>query len=249
MGRGALLLVLWALVGGLPGEVATAQKDPPPCAERLLELERRVRVGEVETSRLRRVIADLEARLAAAAGTAPKISVSPPPASPPELDLGGEIEVVDVDDADLEIAPSKTPSPFPEPATPTESTPISDAAQSLYDRSYTLYNEGRYAEAEAAFRSYVETHPDTELADNAQFWIGECRFAQQDFEGALEAFLQTVERYPEGNKIPDAMLKAGRSLEELGNTEDALVTYREVRRRYPGTAASALAKERLAALE
>ena len=267
MRRGAVLLACLLAVGS--SNSIPAQEECPS-AERLLELERQVRVGEVETARLRRVIAELEARLDASATSTLDAPVAPPsvsPPPPPVLDLGGEIEGVDVEDIDLDLEPppsdpsssdpsssdpsSSDPSSSDPPSSdpPPIAAPISDAAQSLYDHGYTLYNQGLYAEAENAFQGYVEAHPGTELADNAQFWIGECRFARQDFQGALEAFLRTVERYPEGNKIPDAMLKAGRSLEEMGAKDDALATYREIRRLHPGTAASALAKERLTILE
>jgi len=66
--------------------------------------------------------------------------------------------------------------------------------------------------------------------------------------GALAAFRETVQRYPEGNKVSDALLKAGQALEGLGDVEGARVTYREVARRFPGTTAAAAADERRAQL-
>ena len=57
-----------------------------------------------------------------------------------------------------------------------------------------------------------------------------------------------MERYPKGNKMPDAMLKSGQCLESMGDIEGARTTYREVARRFPGTAAAAAADERRAKL-
>jgi tol-pal system protein YbgF len=122
------------------------------------------------------------------------------------------------------------------------------AAQALYDRGYTLYHQGHFVDAEASFQRFLQTEPKSELADNALYWIGECRSSRNDLRGALAAFRETVERYPQGNKVPDAMLKAGQTLEALGDKEGARTTYKEVTRRFPNTAASAVAEERRAKL-
>ena len=118
----------------------------------------------------------------------------------------------------------------------------------LYDRGYTLYHQGRYVEAEASFQRFLQANPGSELADNAQYWIGECRYSRNDVKGALAAFREVIERFPKGNKVADAMLKAGQCLEAMGDVEGARVTYREVGRRFAGTAAAAVADERRAKL-
>jgi tol-pal system protein YbgF len=123
-----------------------------------------------------------------------------------------------------------------EPATP--------AVQALYDRGYTLYHQKHYVDAEASFQRFLQAEPQSELADNAQYWIGECRYSRGDMRGALAAFRETVARYPTGNKTADALLKEGMSLENLGDKEAARNTYQEVLRRFPGTAVAAVAEER-----
>jgi tol-pal system protein YbgF len=156
------------------------------------------------------------------------------------------------------VAPSTPPAPAPQPAAPSAApaTPPQTAAgepvpeiltpanQVLYDRGYTLYHQGHYVDAEASFQRFLQANPGSELADNAQYWIGECRYARNDVRGALAAFREVAERFPKGNKVPDAMLKAGQSLEAMGDIEGARVTYREVGRRFPGSAAAAVAEER-----
>ncbi|MCG8459558.1 MAG: tol-pal system protein YbgF [Holophagales bacterium] len=123
-----------------------------------------------------------------------------------------------------------------------------ETAQSLYDRGYALFHKKRYAEAEAAFRRVLEAHPTSPLADNAQFWIGECRFARGDFSSALSAYSATIERFPSGNKVPEAMLKAGRCLEALGQNQEAAEIYREIVKRFEGTVVADQASDRLARL-
>ena len=63
------------------------------------------------------------------------------------------------------------------------------------------------------------------------------------------AFAETVTRFPTGNKVPDALLKAGKCLEALGRSDEAVATYGELLGRYPGTLASINAEERLRGLE
>jgi tol-pal system protein YbgF len=146
--------------------------------------------------------------------------------------------------------PASTAKPAPSPATAegTEGGEPPMAAQALYDRGYTLYHQKRFDDAEASFARYVKAEPTSDLADNAQYWIGECRYAKNDMRGALAAFRETVERFPQGNKVPDALLKAAQSLEGMGDKEEARATYGEVVRRFPTSAAAAVAEERRAKL-
>jgi tol-pal system protein YbgF len=121
-------------------------------------------------------------------------------------------------------------------------------AQAVYDDAYTLYHQGRFEDAERRFEEFLAVAPPTELSDNAQYWIGAARLSRGDHRGSLAAFRRTVELYPEGNKVPDALFKMGQALEELGDPGEARGVYEELARRFPDTAAAALALERLDAL-
>ena len=126
--------------------------------------------------------------------------------------------------------------------------PVPREAQAVYDEAYTFYHQGKYPQAEARFEEFLAESPQSELSDNAQFWIGASRFERGDYRGALEAFRRTVERYPEANKVPDALYKMGQAFEELHETSQAVAVYDELVRRYPDTAAATLAAERKAKL-
>ena len=106
--------------------------------------------------------------------------------------------------------PAQSPAPAPAQDN-NEAVPetLSPGNQVLYDRGYTLYYQGHYVDAEASFQRFLQANPTSELADNAQYWIGECRYARNDVKGALSAFRETIERFPKGNKVSDAMLKLG----------------------------------------
>jgi tol-pal system protein YbgF len=143
-----------------------------------------------------------------------------------------------------EAAEPLRPNPAPDAPDTSEGAGEGPATQALYDRGYTQFHQGRFIDAEASFQRFLQANPDSELADNAQYWIGECRYSRGDLRGALSAFRQTVERYPNGNKVPDALLKAGQCLEGTGDRDGARVTYQEVIRRFPGTVAATVAEER-----
>ncbi len=224
-----------------------------------VELRRAKTVAEVELARLRQEVTRLEAELTAARdqlARRPEPAVEPaaeaPEAGGPEA-IPAPVAEESLSDAELDIVttPSEEPetdSYRPEADEAAASPPVSAAARARYDESYTFYHEKRYAEAEAGFENFLARDPGTDLADNAQFWIGECRFARGEYEGALEAFLRTIERYPSGNKVSDALFKAGRCLEAMGDRERAAATYEEVVRRFRDSAAAIAAQERLADL-
>lgn len=144
--------------------------------------------------------------------------------------------------------PAPAPGATPPAAAGSKGEPATPAVQALYDRGYTLYHQKHFVDAEASFQRFLQAEPGSELADNAQYWIGECRYSRGDMRGALAAFREAVTRYPQGNKTPDALLKAGMSLEALGDKEGARNTYQEVLRRFPSTAVAAVAEERRAKL-
>ncbi len=266
MSRRATLALTVALLttGCASGFLPETTPEPDELAEvkaRVLELQRAAAMTQVEIERLRQQVVTLEARLGGAgapaaetrSGSAPPRPVSPPVARPPAPVARPEASKVEV--TDLEIAarpPAPRPSAVPSPAAPGEpaepstglAAPVSEAAQAIYDRGYTLYHQGRYVDAEAGFRRFLQGYPDTSLSDNAQYWIGESRFARNDFEGALAAFREVAQRYPNGNKVADSLLKAADCLRQLGDTGSARTTYDEVIRRFPGSAAAAMAEER-----
>ena len=239
-----IALSLVASLGCSPALLSPVEREEPEVEEmkeRILELEREARVSEVERERLRKQVAELEARLAEDAG---------PRASEPRLEDGAgaadRAAIEPIESADIP-PPGRAPAGS---ATPpgASGAPLSAAAQELYDRGYTLYHQGLYLDAESAFQRFLSAHPASDLSDNAHYWIGEARFARADFQGALAAFRETVQRFPDGNKVPDALLRQADTLVRLGDVEAARATYDEVIRRFPTSAAAPSAEERRAEL-
>ncbi len=264
MRRTRLVLVAGLLASGCGSGLMPARGPAPDelaeIKSRILELQRTAAMTRVEIDRLRQQVVALESRLQGAepplspAALRPPTMAPPISSGPPSQPAEPLVEVSELEPrpADRPSPPVETPPPPPAPAVApgpetTAATPVasvSKAAQALYDRGYTLYHQGRYVDAEAGFRRFLQAYPETSLSDNAQYWIGESRFARGDFEGALAAFREAAKRYPGGNKVADSLLKAADCLQRLGDGESARSAYDEVIRRFPGSAAAVMAEER-----
>jgi tol-pal system protein YbgF len=118
----------------------------------------------------------------------------------------------------------------------------------LYDTAYEDYVRQSYPLARSEFEEYLRRFPETDLADNAQYWIGECFFAEGKYEQAADAFKKVIERYPTGNKVPRAMLKAGYALLQLGQDTEAKDMFQQVMDAYPLSSEADQAKMKLRAL-
>ncbi len=119
------------------------------------------------------------------------------------------------------IAGPRPTDPAPLGGAPTAaSTEIRD-----YENSFRLYRAGDYRRAIDRFEAFLQTHPSSDYADNALFWMGECYFKLGDYERAVLVFEDAVKRYPEGNKVPDALYRQGRALLEIGARSQQAAAY------------------------
>jgi tol-pal system protein YbgF len=134
------------------------------------------------------------------------------------------------------------PPPPPRKEKPAD-TAKKAAARALdeYKAAYALYNEGRLDDARDAFSEFVNSHPKHAYADNARYWVGECWYDRRDFEKARVEFMRVISDYPDGNKVPDAMVKVGLSDQNLGRIQDARRMYDAVILTYPDSEAAAVA--------
>lgn len=124
-------------------------------------------------------------------------------------------------------------------------SPAADAAAQAYGRAFDALKQGQYAAAIAGFTSFLRDHPQHELADNAQYWLGQAHYVTRDYPQAMSAFNRVVAQWPDSSKASDALLKVGYSQLELQQTADARRTLEAVRSRFPGTDSARAATERL----
>ncbi len=144
------------------------------------------------------------------------------------------------------------PAPATGTASPTASTAGSSAmpagapsADTLYSNGLRDITSGKYDLARSEFQDYLKYYGDTDLASNAQFYLGEISFKQKQYGDAVAAYEKVLTNYPKSFKLAPARLRKGMALIELGQKNSAVREFREVVRRYPGTEEDRQARAKL----
>jgi tol-pal system protein YbgF len=122
----------------------------------------------------------------------------------------------------------------------------SAAEQEEYQAAFNLVKQGYYEKAGKSFREFIAKHPSSELAGNAQYYIGWAQYSVRNFKPALEELTKVVDKYPSSAKVPDALLMIGYTHHELGALDKARVVLQQVVSRYPNTTTAKSAEKRLA---
>lgn len=117
--------------------------------------------------------------------------------------------------------------------------------ESLYSAAYQLFKDGYYEKARAEFRSFLALYPRSEYSDNAQFWIGECYFFEKNYEKAILEYEKVTKNFPNGKKVPYALLKQGLSFLKLKDKTSAKLLLQQVIRDYPNTNQARIARSKL----
>lgn len=120
-----------------------------------------------------------------------------------------------------------------------------NAEKLAYNSAYDLLARGQIPEAMRSFDEFLLQYPDGPYSDNAWYWQGEARYAQQEFDLALRNFGVVINSFPESPKLPDARLKIGFTLYEKQEFDRAREILTAVQDDYPGRSASVLARKRL----
>ncbi len=97
------------------------------------------------------------------------------------------------------------------------------------------------------FRTFLQTYASSPYADDAAYWMADCYFKQGDFKTAVLRFDDVVNRYPSGNKAPDALYRQGEALMRMGPGYGSAAgkAFERVVKEYPGSARAAEAKRQL----
>src|ERR1700730_18197693 len=148
-----------------------------------------------------------------------------------------------------------SPAPAAGTATPAASagsSPIPSAVPSGAPSADTLYSNGlrditsgKYDLARSEFQDYLKYYGDTDLASNAQFYLGEIAYSQKQYRQSVAEYDIVLSNYPKSFKLAPALLKKGMALIELGQKTTAVRELREVVRRYPGTEEDRRARAKL----
>jgi tol-pal system protein YbgF len=128
-------------------------------------------------------------------------------------------------------APAANPAPGGAPAAPGPAP----SADVLYSNGLRDFTGGKYDLARQEFLDYLRYYPNTDLASNAQFYLGEIYYAQKQYKEAIGEYDKVINNYPKSFKLATAHFKKGMALQELGQKASAIREYREVVQRFPGT--------------
>ena len=118
-----------------------------------------------------------------------------------------------------------------------------------YDRAFQSLKDLKYADAATQFSAFVQKYPNSDYADNAQYWLGESYYVTRNYDIALEAFQGLLSTYPDSSKVADGLLKIGYTHYELQQWDQARAALVQVQEQYPGTTLARLAGSRLRSMK
>ena len=111
-----------------------------------------------------------------------------------------------------------------------------------YEFATSFLKVGDYSTAERAFREFVLSNPDHELAGNAQYWYAETFRIRQLYTDAASAYLEGYQKYPKGEKAPINLLKLGVSMVQIGEKDQGCKMINGVEKQYPKANQSVIQK-------
>src|SRR5690242_1688266 len=161
-----------------------------------------------------------------------------------------------VQSIDAKVSGSAPSNTAPANATPTSSgagsapptgssAPPAPSADMLYSNGLRDITSGKYDLARQEFQDYLKYYSETDLASNAQFYLGEIAYHQKQYQDAVAQYDKVLTVYPKSFKLAPARLKKGMALIELGQKTSGVRELREVVRRYPGTEEERAARAKL----
>jgi tol-pal system protein YbgF len=142
---------------------------------------------------------------------------------------------------------SSTGAPRPAGSSPNSSAlpPGAPSADTLYSNGLRDITSGKYDLARSEFEDYLKFYSDTDLASNAQFYLGEIFYKQKQYTDAVAAYDKVLTNYPKSFKLGPARLRKGMALIELGQKTAGVRELREVVKRYPGSDEDRIARTKL----
>jgi len=146
----------------------------------------------------------------------------------PSMDTPSDTVALDTPDAEDQALPAN---------------PAEEKAE--YDQAFQSLKDLRYADAAEGFQTFLARYPQSSLAGNAQYWLGESYYVTRNYDISLEAFDDLLQKYPDSSKKPDALLKIGYAHYELKQWDQARAALEQVKQQYPDTTLARLADNRL----
>jgi len=199
------------------------------------EIQGRLQSVEIGIGEIKESLDEMKAPAAAAA----RAATTMPPSRPTEV--SSEEAAAAAPEPSAAISPAEGEA---KPVPPLPSGAL--GSQELYSNAKKLLDAGRTGQAILEFERYIQEYPHSELAGNAQYWIGEAYYSQKEYGRAATEFQKVIRNYPQGGKVPDAHLKLGLSYLEMGQKAKGTAELKRLIAKYPSSAAASLARKKLA---
>jgi len=171
------------------------------------------------------------------------------------VDLQNTVQSLDAKISGTAPAPATTPTSGNYAAPPATGAPVAGSsavppggapsADTLYSNGLRDITSGKYDLARQEFQDYLKYYSDTDLASNAQFYLGEIAYSQHNYDQAVQEYDRVLTNYPKSFKLAPAHLKKGMAQLELGQKTAGVKELREVVKRYPGTEEERRARAKL----
>ena len=168
------------------------------------------------------------------------------------VDLQNTVQSVDAKISGGAVPPGAAPASAPgganmQPTGSPAGSPAGSApsADTLYSNGLRDITSGKYDLARSEFQDYLKYYGDTDLASNAQFYLGEIAYSQRQYSQAVSEYEKVLTNYPKSFKLAPARLKKGMALIEMGQKTPGVKELREVVKRYPGTEEERRARAKL----
>jgi tol-pal system protein YbgF len=115
----------------------------------------------------------------------------------------------------------------------------------LYRMGYSDFSRGKYDVAATGFKSYLDKYPQGELAPQAQYYLGECFYSQNDWQNALDQYDLVEKMFPQSDIVAPARLKRAQCLELLGKVGQSHDVLKSIIKDFPSSQEAAIAQEKL----
>ncbi len=138
-------------------------------------------------------------------------------------------------------------APAPAPITSTAPTPstVGLSPTRMFETARADYFAGQYALAISGFESLIRAFPRSESAGDAQFYIGETRFAETKWREAIAAYTTVIQNYKTSSRMPEALYKVGLAQEQIGQTDAARAAWEQAMKSYPDSDGARLSRQGL----
>ncbi|MEW6108001.1 MAG: tol-pal system protein YbgF [Nitrospirota bacterium] len=124
-----------------------------------------------------------------------------------------------------------------------------DDRTKAYETAYQAFKDKKFKEARESFGSFIKNFPKNELTDNAQFWIAETYYSENDYEGAILAYETLLKKYPDSEKTSGALLKQGFAFIEIGDKKTGKIILERLAEKFPDSKETEYAKKKLAEID